>query len=33
MGDFLTGDNSSKNFNTLNYNTAEAIALGNIGTI
>lgn len=28
--DFWTGDNSSKNFNTLNYNIAEAIALGTV---
>ena len=31
--DFWTGDNSSKNFNTLNYNIAEAIALGNVGDV
>lgn len=31
--DFWTGDNSSKNFNTLNYNIAEAIALGNVGVV
>ena len=31
--DFWTGDNSSKNFNTLNYNIAEAIALGTPGTV
>ncbi|MBF0981486.1 hypothetical protein HXK74_02515 [Candidatus Gracilibacteria bacterium] len=31
--DFWTGDNSSKNFNTLNYNIAEAIALGNVGAV
>jgi hypothetical protein len=31
--DFWTGDNSSKNFNTLNYNIAEAIALGTVGDV
>lgn len=31
--DFWTGDNSSKNFNTLNYNIVEAIALGNVGAV
>ena len=31
--DFWTGDNSSKNYNTLNYNIAEAIALGNVGAV
>ncbi len=31
--DFWTGDNSSKDYNTLNYNIAEAIALGNVGVV
>lgn len=31
--DFWTGDNSSKDYNTLNYNIAEAIALGNVGDV
>ncbi len=31
--DFWTGDNSSKNYNTLNYNIAEAIALGNVEVV